>query len=63
MIYVLESSIKVQGYKKLFKVSDDEIVFSIFKRTIFITGKDLSIDYFEADEFSIIGQVDNIKFE
>ncbi len=63
MIYVLDSKIMIQGYQKLLKVSDNEIVFTMFKKTIFIHGVDLSIEYFEKDEFSITGKILSLEFE
>jgi len=63
MIYVLDTKIKIQGYQKLLKVNEDEIVFTMFKKTIFIHGSNLSIEYFEKDEFSIKGNILSLEFE
>lgn len=62
MIYINNDKVKVQNYQKLLKVSSDEIVFILFKKTIFIQGNDLSLSYFEKDEFEIVGSITNIIF-
>ena len=63
MLYVTDHKINVQQYKKLLKVSDDEIVFLYNKKTVFICGNNLSISYFEKDEFEVLGTINNILFE
>lgn len=62
MIYINNDVITIQNYQKLLKVSEDEIVFILFKKTIFISGKNLSISYFEKSEFQINGQINSINF-
>lgn len=62
MIYVNDNKVKIQGYQKLLKVSDNEIVFMIFKKTVFVEGIDLSLSYFEKDEFEVIGTINSITF-
>ena len=63
MIYVNDNKVKIQGYQKLLKVSDNEIVFIIFKKTVFIEGIDLSLSYFEKDEFEVIGTINSVTFK
>lgn len=63
MIYVMDNEVKIQGYQKVLKISEDEVVFLLFKQTIFINGEDLMISYFEKDEFTIKGKIKSIKFE
>lgn len=63
MIYVNDNKVKIQGYQKLLKVSDNEIVFMIFKKTVFVEGIDLSLSYFEKDEFELIGTINSITFK
>lgn len=63
MIYVNDNKVKIQGYQKLLKVSDNEIVFMIFKKTVFVEGVDLSLSYFEKDEFEVIGTINSITFK
>lgn len=61
MIYISNTSMTIQGYKKLLKISEDEIVFIIFNKTVVIIGNELSISYFEKDEFVIKGNIINIQ--
>lgn len=61
MIYLENNQLVVQGYQKLLKVSEEEIVFIIFHKTIIINGKDLSLPFFEKDEFKVKGKIDNIE--
>ena len=61
MIYFNNKDLIVQGYQKLLKVSEDEVVFIIFKKTIIIIGSDLSLPYFEKDEFILKGNISNIQ--
>ena len=61
MIYFNDTELTIQGYKKILKVSEDEITFIIFKKTIIVTGNNLSIPFFENDEFKIKGLINNIQ--
>lgn len=61
MIYINNKEFTVQGYKKLLKISEDEIVFIIFNKTVVILGNELSITYFEKDEFVVKGIINNIQ--
>jgi hypothetical protein len=61
MIYLDNKELIVQGYQKILKVSEEEIVFIIFKKTIIINGNDLSLPFFEKDEFKVKGNINNIE--
>lgn len=61
MIYLDNKELIVQGYQKLLKVSEEEIVFIIFKKTIIISGNNLSLPFFEKDEFKVKGNIINIE--
>ena len=61
MIYLDNKELIVQGCQKLLKVSEEEIVFIIFKKTIIISGNNLSLPFFEKDEFKVKGNIINIE--
>ena len=61
MICFSNNELIVQGYDKLLKVSEDEIVLIAFKKTIVILGSSLSLPFFEKDEFIIKGNINEIK--
>lgn len=61
MIYLDNKELIVQGYQKLLKVSEEEIVFIIFKKTIIISGNNLSLPFFEKEEFKVKGNIINIE--
>lgn len=62
MIYIDNNKLTIQNYKKVLKVSDLEIVFIFLKQTVFVKGDNLSISYFEKDEFQIQGKISTIEF-
>ncbi|MCI5746096.1 MAG: YabP/YqfC family sporulation protein [Erysipelotrichaceae bacterium] len=62
MIYVFNDSLKVQGYQKILKVSDSEIVLTIYNKTFYIIGNDLIISEFEEDEFYVKGIISSLVF-
>lgn len=62
LIYVFNDSLKVQGYQKILKVSDSEIVLTIYNKTFYIIGNDLIICEFEEDEFYVKGIISSLVF-
>ena len=62
LIYVFNDSLKVQGYQKILKVSDSEIVLTIYNKTFYIIGNDLIISEFEEDEFYVKGIISSLVF-
>ena len=62
LIYVFNDSLKVQGYQKILKVSDSEIVLTIYNKTFYIIGDDLIISEFEEDEFYVKGIISSLVF-
>ena len=61
MIYFDENKVVIQSFKKILKVDDYEIIFIFNNKTITINGENLSIPFFETDEFIIKGNI--IKIE
>lgn len=62
MIYLTNKNIKVLGYQKILMVTDTKIIFQIFQKKVLISGANLAIDYFENDEFSIVGDILKIEY-
>ena len=60
MIFLFDKKVIIQGYQKILKVSENEIVFMMFKKTYIIKGNNMSLPFFEKDEFSIIGDIEGI---
>lgn len=61
MIYFDENKMVIQSYKKVIKVDENEIVFMFKNKTISINGENLSIPFFESDEFIVKGKILNIE--
>ena len=58
MICLDNDKLIVQGYQKILKVNEDEIVFMIYKKTIVVLGNNLSLPFFENDEFILKGKIE-----
>lgn len=61
MIYFDDNKMIVQSYKKVLKVDENEVVFMFNKKTISVIGENISIPYFESDEFIIKGTISKIE--
>ena len=61
MFYFTDKYLIVQSYDKLLKVSEEEIVFIIFKKTVLVSGTNLTLPFFEKDEFKIKGLINKIE--
>lgn len=61
MICLDNDKLIVQGYQKILKVNEDEIVFMIYKKTIVVLGNNLSLPFFENDEFILKGKIEKIE--
>ena len=49
MIHFDFNNLIIDKYKSILKISEDEIVVLINKKTVFIKGVDMYINYFEKD--------------
>lgn len=61
MIHFDFNNLIIDKYKSILKISDDEIVVLINKKTVFIKGVDMYINYFEKDEFEVKGKINKIE--
>ena len=61
MFVIAKKELIVQGYEKLLKVSEEEIVFLLFNKTFIISGVNLSLPFYEKDEFKIKGNINKIE--
>ena len=61
MIYFDDNKMIVQSYKKVLKVDENEVIFMFNKKTISVIGENISIPYFESDEFIIKGIISKIE--
>lgn len=61
MIHFDFNNLIIDKYKSILKISEDEIVVLINKKTVFIKGVDMYINYFEKDEFEVKGKINKIE--
>lgn len=60
MVYLFKDKLTIQNYSKIIKIDKDEIVFIKNKNTYIVNGDDLTISYYDSDEFTIKGKVNHI---
>lgn len=56
------SSIYVDGYKRIIKYEDSEIILAISKKQVVIQGMNLLIECYSKTEMLIKGVINNVSF-
>ena len=61
MIILNDNNLQVISFSKILFVSENEIVVKLKRKTIYISGFNLSLSSYEKEQFEIIGNIKEIK--